>query len=159
MSAMNPTMNDGDSEPAALPGPVQRFLSLTRQLRDVLERENTLLEQRRTVETKTLAGEKSRLTAEYREALGVLKVRETELLGDPQSPIRQRIRSETDVMRQELARHAKLVIRLKSITEGVVRAIGREVEKNSNPLHGYGVSGRSTTRQSRPAALRLDENV
>lgn len=159
MTAASQSIGVEEGQSPALPGPVQRFLSLTRQLNDVLARENRLLEERRMLETKALAGEKSRLTAEYREALGVLKVREAELLGDPQSAIRQRIRNETEVMRQELARHAKLVIRLKSITEGVVRAIGREVEKNSNPLQGYGMSGRSMTKQSRPTSLSLDEQI
>lgn len=139
--------------------PVRRFLDLTEALTALLARENALLENRRPRETKTLQGEKLRLTAEYKSALEALQAEERALLGPPESSLRRRIRSRTERFRAELARHARLVIRLKTLTEGMVRAISEEAMRQRGELTRYGGNARVSHAGAGPAALTLDTQI
>lgn len=154
-------MNIPDTEQVdgALAPPVRHFLELTESLTALLSRENALLEKRRPRETKTLQGEKLRLTAEYKSALEALQAEECALLGLPESPLRRRIRSRTERFRAELARHARLVIRLKSLTEGMVRAISEEAMRQRGELTRYGGNARVSHATAGPAALTLDARI
>lgn len=138
---------------------VRQFLELTEALTMLLGRENALLESRRPRETRPLQGEKLRLTAEYRSALEKLHSDEKALLGPPDSPLRRRIRSRTERFRAELARHARLVIRLKTLTEGMVRAISQEAMRQRGELTRYGGNARVSRTTSGPAALTLDARI
>lgn len=143
----------------SLPAPVQHFISLTKALTSLLQRENTLLESRRPSETTPLAGEKARLTNDYKTALDALKADEDALLGPKESDIRKLIRAITEQFRAELARHAKLVIRLRTVTEGVVKSITDEVARQRNPMQHYGSSGQMATKTTQPATLSFDKVI
>lgn len=145
--------------PLDLPAQVRSFLTVTRDFANLIRRENQLLKARRPAETRALAGEKLRLTAEYRAALGILRANETALLGETDSDIRRHIKSETETFRSELARHAKEVIKLKTVSEGIVRAISEEAMKRQGAVRRYGQSGHVTTSTARPTSISLDSSV
>ncbi len=144
---------------ATLPQPVQAFLDLTRALTSLLSQENALLQEQRPADISPLAGKKMRLTSEYRQALEVLKANEASLLGAPDSGPRQNLRLATEQFRQELAHNAKLIIRLKTITEGVVKSISTEVARQRNPMQHYSHTGQITTKGARPATLSFDRII
>lgn len=157
MSDPTRTESQSDPRPAVAPA-VSHFLRLTGELTTLLARENTLLEQRRPRDLPASAGEKARLTAEYHRALAALRAGEAQLLGAKDSAIRTRIRQATEAFREELARHARLVVRFKAVTEGLVKTISVEAHKQKNPVRRYGSNARMSYR-SRPHSLSLDSTI
>ncbi|WP_150005924.1 hypothetical protein [Iodidimonas muriae] len=153
------TMQSRTEQKTDLPKTVHKFLSITDQLTALLAKENHYLETRRPRESRALVGEKLRLTQDYREALGQLRVEEASALGEKGSDIRKQVAKKTEIFRSELARHAKLIIRLKSISEGVVKAISAEAMKQKNPVQHYGNNGRMTDNRGLTASLTLDCNI
>lgn len=143
----------------AMPPPVQTFLDLTRALTSLLSEENQLLKNRRPAETSALAREKVRLTNEYRQALETLKADEETLLGARDSDLRKTVHETTELFRLELAHHAKLVIRLKTVTEGVVKSISDEVARQRNPMQHYSHTGQIATKGAQPATLSFDQMI
>ncbi len=150
-----------DTKPQAvpLPQPVAHLLETTLSLHRLIEQENALLESRRPRETKALQGEKLRLTAEYRAALARVRADEAALLGTRDSRIRQQLKQVTDAFRGELKRHARILIRLKTVTEGIVRAVSEEAVRQRGAVRRYGTDARATHAIAGPAALTIDENV
>lgn len=76
------TMQTRTEQKTDLPKTVHKFLSITDQLTALLAKENHYLETRRPRESRALVGEKLRLTQDYREALGQLRVEEASALGE-----------------------------------------------------------------------------
>lgn len=147
------------SPPPGLPGPVQAFVRVTEQLTDLILRETRLLETRRPTEAQQLHGEKARLTAEYRKLLGILRVNEQALLGDKTSAARRYLKQVTEIFREVLATHARLVIRLRNVCEGIVTAIGEEVSKQQPRVSHYGRDARMAYGQGRVTTLSLDARI
>ncbi|NVJ97560.1 MAG: hypothetical protein HWE25_05370 [Alphaproteobacteria bacterium] len=132
---------------------------LTTELSELIERETNLLQARRPQEAKQLHGEKSRLMAEYKAALGKLKLSE-HLLGPKGSKERQYLRGLTDQLRDNIREHARVVLRLKSVTEGLIRSVGEEVQKKTNPVLGYGKNAAvNYARNVRPTSLSLNQTI
>ncbi|WP_281301188.1 MULTISPECIES: hypothetical protein [unclassified Iodidimonas] len=146
-------------EQPVLAQPVRDFLTISDHLTALLARENALLETRRPRETKALAGEKLRLTEAYKQALEDLRSKESQYLGPKDSSIRKKVKATTELFRAELARHAKLIIRLKTVSEGIVKSISDEAMKQKNPVRNYGQNGRMNTPYGAGASLSLDRQI
>lgn len=132
---------------------------LTVELTELIARETNLLQARRPQEAKVLHGEKSRLMAEYKDSLGRLKTNE-HLLGPKDSKERKHLRALTDTLRETIREHARIVLRLKSVTEGLIRSVGEEVRKKNNPVLGYGKNAAiSQARTARPTSLSLNQTI
>lgn len=132
---------------------------LTTELTDLITRETNLLQARRPQEAKVLHGEKNRLMAEYKIAIGRLKSNE-HLLGNKESAERKYLRGLTDKLREAIRDHARIVLRLKSVTEGLIRSVGEEVRKKNNPVLGYGQNASiAQGRNARPTSLSLNQTV
>ncbi|RMD89036.1 MAG: flagellar basal-body protein FlbY [Alphaproteobacteria bacterium] len=142
-----------------LPAAVAHLMETTAALRRLIERENALLESRRPHETKILQGEKLRLTEEYRAALARVRAEEAALLGERDSPIRRQLKAATEAFRAELKRHARILIRLKTVTEGIVRAISEEAVRQRGVVRRYGTDAKATQAVAGPAALSLDRRI
>ncbi len=148
------TATDGPLE-----GPAARLVMLGEQIGRLVERENALLRAGRISEAEELTAEKTRLAAEYHETLRVLQKEADRWLGPTGSPRRERLRAASDALRRRLREHARLVLRCKTLTEGVIRAIGEEVHKRRQPLACYGPAGRSATLTPEPTSLALDRQL
>ncbi|WP_374764510.1 hypothetical protein [Yunchengibacter salinarum] len=120
-----------------LTGRAAELEKLTKALRRVLERETELLKARQPRRARELHGEKSRLMAEYRDTLNNLKMNTTSL-GDEDSAERRHIKALTNSLRDSLRDHARVVLRLKAVAEGLVKSVGEEVAKRDRPVMGYG---------------------
>ncbi len=159
MSIPDPRTPDAKAQAVPLPRPVAHLLEITHALHRLIEQENALLESRRPRETKALQGEKLRLTAEYRAALARVRAEEAALLGARDSRIRQQLKRATDAFRNELKRHARILIRLKTVTEGIVRAVSEEAVRQRGAVRRYGTDARATHAIAGPAALTIDRNI
>jgi len=153
------TIPDAPGKPAALTGHSAKLASLTISLSDLIQEETRLLGKRQTSDAQRLHGQKNRLMAEYRETLQLLQVNE-KLLGPKESPVRQYIRKLTDRFREILRAHARIVLRLKSVAEGIVKSVGEEVIKKNRPIVGYSSNAafRMPT-QIPPTSLQLNQVI
>ncbi|MCJ9430332.1 hypothetical protein [Kordiimonas marina] len=142
-----------------LTGNVEKLVRLTVALTELIERETALLKSRRPREAQKLHGEKSRLMAEYRNSLGLVQVN-SHLLGPEDSPERKYLRDVTDELREALRDHARIVLRLKSVAEGLIKSVGEEVTRQNQPVMAYGKNAamqRSST--ARPTSLSLNQVI
>lgn len=142
-----------------LTGPALKVLKLTERLQSVIVEETKLLKARHPREAQKLHGEKSRLMVEYREAIGQLKQQE-QVLGAKDSHERQHLRDITDGLRDALRDHARIVLRLKSVTEGLVKSVGEEVAKRDRPVVSYGAQAQiAAGYKNRPTSLALNQVI
>ncbi|WP_417452197.1 hypothetical protein [Kordiimonas sp.] len=131
---------------------------LTIALTELIGRETDLLEARKPREAQKLHGEKSRLMAEYRETLNRVRVNE-HTLGPKGSEERTYLRKLTDAFREMLRDHARVVLRLKSVSEGLIRSVGEEVSKRNRSVVGYGKNAAQTAARARPTSLSLNQVI
>ncbi len=132
---------------------------LTIELTEHIARETAFLKERRPREAQKLHGGKSRLMAEYRDAMGKLKVNE-HLLGSKDSQERKYLRKLTDELRVTLRDHARIVLRLKSVAEGLIKSVGEEVAKKNQPVTAYGKNAAfARSKQSTPTSLSLNQII
>ncbi len=142
-----------------LSGDATRLAQTTIALRDLLDEETEFLRQRRTKQARDLHGRKNRLMTEYRALVGQLKVNDR-TLGAEDSPQRVYIRKLTDEMREALKQHARVVMRLKAVSEGLIKSIGEEVAKKNRPIANYGRSARITAPKTvAPTSLALNQMI
>ncbi len=136
-----------------------KVAKITIELSDLIARETGFLKDRKPRQAQELHGEKSRLIAEYKDALGKLRVNETQL-GAEDSRQRKYLRQLTDQLRDVMRDHARIVLRLKSVTEGLIRSVGDEISKKNSPVLGYGRNAAvSRPRTNRPTSLSLNQVI
>ena len=142
-----------------LTGPGAKLIRITTELKDIVRHETELLERKRPQEIKSLQGQKIRLMSQYKDAMNNARVNEG-LLGPEDSDIRVRIKEATTSLREELKHNARIVIRLKTVTEGLLKSVGDEVAKKDRPAVGYGKGAQMVTPQSvRPTSLSLNRLI
>ena len=146
-------------KPKALTGHGAKFANITISLSELIQEETRLLSKRLTKEAQKLHGQKNRLMAEYRETLNLLQTNER-LLGPKDSSVRRYIRAITDKFREVLRDHARIVLRLKSVAEGIIKSVGEEVIKKNRPVVGYGANAAfKLPVQARPTSLQLNQVI
>ena len=118
-------------------GLVDRVIAITESLTDVIQRENTLLQERRPSETTKLQAEKAKLTASYDQELQTLR-RQAQAVKKARPQAVERLRMVTDRFQETLAVHVRLVTTLKTVTENVIKSISDEVDSRNNPVKTYG---------------------
>lgn len=151
--------SDQPSQQPTYTGPGVKLINITQNLTDLIKRETSLMLARRAQDAGRLHGEKSRLMAEYKNVLGHIKVNE-HLLGSKDSPIRSKIREVTDKFREELRNHARVVMRLKSVAEGMVKSVGEEIAKRDRPVVGYGSNASlRAPNPMRPTSLSINQMI
>jgi len=142
-----------------MPGAGTKLIDLSHQIARLLEKENTLLEANKANQTQQFQGEKVRLMAEYRQTMNHLQVNE-HLLGPKNSSARAEIRKATDFLQSELAKHARIVLRLKAVTEGLVNKISEEVNKNNKQVPAYTPSAAiRNNKMQKPTSIAVNQVI
>lgn len=143
----------------SLTGPGAKLVKITKSLCDLIARETILLRERKTNAAQMLHGEKSKLIAEYKNTMSQLQVNE-HLLGPKDSGERKYIKFITERLREIIRDHARLVLRLKSVAEGLIKSVGEEVAKQNRPVVAYGNNaGYQMPRAARPMSLSLNQVI
>ena len=136
-----------------------KLAHLTIALTELIKEETQLLAKRLTKDAQSLHGKKNRLMAEYRETLNILQVND-KLLGPKDGPARKYIRKLTDEFREILRDHARIVLRLKSVAEGIIKSVGEEVIKKDRPVVGYAKNANyQMPAYTRPTSLQLNQVI
>lgn len=114
---------------------IERLISLAERIITALEADIAALKEGRTVALSTNDPEIQKLTAIYgREAKGF----DPRLAQSAPPTLRQRFFAVTAKFREVLQLHARMITRVKNASEGIVRAIAREVERANAPMRTYG---------------------
>lgn len=140
-------------------GPLVTLISLTRQLSQVILEENRLLETRRPRDVAHLNEEKIRLNAAYEQEIMTI-AKNGGLAAIPDAPMLRQLKQETRLFNEILDRHKRILVRLRTVTESMVKAIGDEVTKHNNPLQSYGGNAAMAHRPNRPpTSLALNKLI
>ena len=140
-------------------GPVRRLIGHTEELTDIIRKEISILEERRPSEIAPLQAEKAQLSTIYEQEFEALK-RNRHLLGEKDSPLRLRLREVTEIFNAELIRLGRILLRMKSVTEGMVQSIAEEVGKKRQQLRNYSPDAAvSDSPTAKPLPIALNEVV
>ena len=113
---------------------IERLISLAERLIAALESDIAELKNGRTTTLKTNDPEIQKLTALYgREAQGF----DPRIAQSAPPTLRQRFLAITAKFREVLQLHARMIARVKNASEGIIRAIAEEVERNNAPMRTY----------------------
>ena len=156
---MNASVPDLPTPPTAPVG-VRHFLQITRDLTRLIEQESDLLKRKRPSDLGAFEAEKRRLSTAYTKAVAALRVNK-DALDAMTAEDKRALKEAIETFEAALKAHARLVLRLKTVSEGMVRAVGREVEKRSRPVSSY--QGNAQMRPPAPAAaptsISLDQHA
>ncbi len=140
-------------------GPVSRMILHTEELTHIIREEIAILEARRPSEIAPLQAEKARLSTIYEEEFAALKKNQN-LLGEKDSPLRLRLRDVTETFNSELVRLGRILLRMKSVTEGMIHAVGEEVARKRQTVRNYSPDAEVTLSEStKPVPIALNEVI
>jgi hypothetical protein len=124
---------------------LQRLIALTEQLSERMRLDAEAFEARRPLEVGARIEETQRLANLYRFESDRVK-QNPALIAGGSVQLRRKLADASRVFEAALARHGRAVYGLKSITEGVVKAIAEEVGRARAATAGYGPGARMATR-------------
>jgi len=121
---------------------VERLMALTEQLTGNIGRDADDFEARRPHQAASRMEETARLANLYRHESTRVKQNPTLVAGAPREA-RARLAKASQAFERELARHGRALFAVKTVTEGIVRAIAEEVANARAASTGYGPGARS----------------
>ncbi len=121
---------------------VERLIALTERLAQNIAADAKAFEARRPHEAASRIEETSRLANLYRHESARVR-RDPSMVAGASREQRTRLLRASEVFDAVLARHGRALYAVKTVTEGVVRAIAEEVAKNRSAGAGYGPAGRT----------------
>jgi hypothetical protein len=116
------------------PRKIERLLTLTERLKEALEADIAALERGRPREMRSPKADVQQLTALYaREAAGFAP---SVVQGLPKD-LREKLTGATTRFREVLIQHGRVLTRVRSCTEGMIRAIADDVASKRNAQRPY----------------------
>ena len=116
---------------------VERLIALTEQLTAQIGRDAEAFEARRPHEPASRIQETARLANVYRHESGRVRENPALVAGAPRE-LRRRLMRASEAFERTLARHGRALYAVKTVTEGVVRAIAEEIALARAANVGYG---------------------
>lgn len=155
---MNAPVQDLPTPP--VPVGVPQFLQITHDLTRLIEQETDLLKRKRPSDLGAFEAEKRSLSAAYTKAVGALRVNK-DALGALTDDDKAALKEAIGAFEATLKAHGRLVLRLKTVSEGIVRAVGREVEKRNRPVSSYqgNAQMRPPPTSATPTSISLDQHA
>ncbi len=136
---------------------IDTILDITRRLTSLLEREMAMIEARTPARLSELEDERSRLSLLYSREMQAVAANAADLRVSP--PERLAIlRDETKGFHTLLDRHQRMVARMRRVTEGIVKTIADEAQRQKNPRAGYAAGGQAAGRTG-AAPLAINAKV
>ena len=139
------------------------LIALTDHLVGLLTRENELLNARRPRDIKSTLDEKARLTDAYNAELVALKSNPS-LLKEAQPTELLAFKETTRRFREVLEANRSKLAAVRSVTEGMLQAIGNELAKNNKAVNGYNDKAQmgpvaANWEVTQPTSLALNELI
>ena len=127
---------------------VEQLIILTERLTGLIERETELLKDRRPHEIQDFQDERAKLSTLYVQEMELVNRNTAMIEGAPKS-MTDELKQRTETFQDKLADHARILTRVRTITEGVVKAIAEETSRKNEVQSGYGGNGQARTTQRR----------
>lgn len=138
---------------------VERVLSVSEQLTDVIRRESELLESNQPLSISELQEEKIRLSNEYAMDIQAISLRKELIDRAPAEKI-NRLKTAMTALNTALERNGNLLLAAKSVSERILKSVADTVNEHKAPSLGYGRNASMSNKaSSRSAAIALDSRV
>jgi hypothetical protein len=135
----------------------EQMLILTERLRLLVERETKLFEDRTPHEAAKFADEKNTLATTYR--LETARIaQDPNLIVGASGGLRDRLRTETLKLDNALGNNHRAAGVVRTLTEGLVKAIATEAAQTRNRMSAYGANGRVNSDRA-AIAITLNRQV
>lgn len=115
---------------------VNAILTLTRQLTDLINSENTLLRSRRAASLRETETEKTRLSSLYAREMRAIHAR-PELLAGINARQKEMLHSASVAFKACVVTQVRMLARIRAVSEGLVVAIGEELSRMRKPMISY----------------------
>lgn len=135
---------------------VERLIVLTERLTLRIRQDTIAFEARRPQEAASRMEETAQLANLYRRESDRIRQNPAIVAAAPRE-LRARLIKASEGFEAALTRHGKSLYAVKTVTEGVVRAIAEEVTRSRAANHGYGPGARPPTADA--AAIALNRRV
>lgn len=136
---------------------IDTILEITRRLTALMEREMALIEAKTPARLGDLEEERSRLSLLYSREMQAVAASPAEFRALPQDRIIA-LRDETRNFHDLLDRHQRLLARMRRVTEGIVKTVAEEAQRQKAPRAGYAAGGQSSARTA-AAPLAINARV
>ena len=138
---------------------VERVLSVSEQLTDVIRRESELLESNQPLSISELQEEKIRLSNEYAMDIQAISLRKELIDRAPAEKI-NRLKTAMTTLNTTLERNGQLLLAAKSVSERILKSVADTMNEHKAPSLGYGRNAAMTSKTAnRSAAIALDSRV
>ncbi len=115
---------------------VNAILSLTSQLTGLITLETALLKSRRAAALRETEAEKKRLSSLYAREMRAIKAR-PELLAGVNARQKDMLHSASVAFKACVVTHVRTLARIRAVSEGLVVAIGEELNRRRKPMTSY----------------------
>ena len=133
------------------------ILDLTRKLSAMVEQEISLIQNRQPQKLAEHEHERTRLSGLYAREMQALR---TDVRARAAEAARiEKLKAETASLKESLDRHQRLVKRMRRVTEGIVRSISEEAERQRAPQTNYAANGASAAYARAAAPIALNRKV
>lgn len=136
---------------------IDTILDITRRLTALLEREMALIEAKTPARLSEFDDERSRLSLLYSREMQAVAANPGDFRALPRDRVAA-LRDETSSFHTLLDRHQRLVARMRRVSEGIVKTIADEAQRQKNPRAGYAPGGLTSGRTT-AAPLAINARV
>ncbi len=138
---------------------VEQMIALTERLTELIIRETDLLSSRRPHEIQSFQDERSKLSALYAQEMALIR-KDKSLISGAGEALLKTLKEKTQRFHQRLDDHGRVLRRVRTVTEGMIRAIAEDVAGQQQFQSGYGKNAGPRAPGTRPpATLALNQIV
>ena len=141
MSAATLSLGGGQAGPVDVRGHVDRLFAVIDRLSTIVTGENAALDAGSAAKLVQTQDEKALLAAQYANEMQLLG-QNSNVLNKLPTEVRDRLKSAVRGFQDLLHAHAKKIVVMKSVTEGMIDSVAAEARRKSNPVQGYSRNGR-----------------
>ncbi len=136
------------------------LIDITKKLAQIIQRETTLLKERRPREIADLQEQKTQLGSAYEEELTIIGRNRDVFSREAPGEMRE-LQKVIEAFRKILDEHGRVLAAAKVVTERMVRNVSQEVARQNRPEGGYSRYAQRTkpSRAARPVSLAINQVV
>ena len=138
---------------------IEQLIILTERLTSLIERETELLADHRPHEIQDFQDERAKLSNLYVQEMELIKRNKALIEGVP-TVLSDELKEATATFQDRLGEHARVLSRVRTVTENMVKSIADEISKKDQFDGGYGENGQSqNSEQGTPKPIAIHEVI
>lgn len=129
----------------------EQLIILTEKLTDMITRETKILDEKRASELVAFEKERTSLSTLYRHEMARIKEDKTLLQGIAPK-LKEDLKATTLTFQNALSAHDKVLTRVRTISDKIIKAVADEITKKKSPTLSYGNNAAMKPRTTSTAA-------